>query len=383
MALERNLIMKKIAFTGDLGFSSKYFRGTYNNEGLLDKKIIDYLSNTDYTVVNVEGCVGTGNSTAAKPLVHANPPECLDFLKKINGNIWALANNHITDCGRDGVESTLDIAAQNGVQTVGIGLNMEQAEKPIIIENAGADIGIIAVTQEETEQATEKTEGCVLWDNNKKISGMIADVKTRCRWCIIVVHSGPEFCQLMPPTVRKQYKKYLKMGADIVIGHHPHVVENYEKIGDKIIFYSLGNFIFDTDYQRLQKYTEYGVFVKFYFGENTFTWDYKSMKIDRETQTIHHCKAPDIFTNVTAGQYALLWPLAMRNLYKNEYYKWTYLYPEFKDYSKWQWFKFYLRHRKVSARNRGIISGNIMYCLQLWRFGNKKLINYIKKGRYD
>ena len=372
--------MKKIAFTGDIGFSSKYFRGTYVREDLVDKKLIDYLCDTDYTVLNVEGCINNGKASASKPLVHANPPECLPFLKKINGNIWALANNHITDCGREGLESTLKIAEENGVQTVGIGLNMEQASKPIIIENGDANIGIIAVTQEETEEATENREGCVLWDNNAKISEMISEIKKKCRWCVVVVHSGPEFCQLMPPSVRKQYKKYLELGADVVIGHHPHVVENYEKFGDKIIFYSLGNFIFDTDYQRLQKYTEFGVFVKLYFGTDSFKWDYMAMKIDRETQTIVACDAPDIFTNVSAWQYALLWPLAMRNLYKNELVKFPYLFPKFKDYSKWEWFKFYFKQGKVSARNRGVISGNIVYCLNLWRFGNKKLIKYIKEG---
>lgn len=372
--------MKKIAFTGDIGFSSKYFRGTYVREDLVDKKLIDYLCDTDYTVLNVEGCINNGKASASKPLIHANPPECLPFLKKVNGNIWALANNHITDCGREGLESTLNIAEENGVQTVGIGLNMEQASKPIIIENGDANIGIIAVTQEETEEATENREGCVLWNNNAKISEMISEIKKKCRWCVVVVHSGPEFCQLMPPSVRKQYKKYLELGADVVIGHHPHVVENYEKFGDKIIFYSLGNFIFDTDYQRLQKYTEFGVFVKLYFGADSFKWDYMAMKIDRETQTIVACDAPDIFTNVSACQYALLWPLAMRNLYKNEHVKFPYLYPKFKDYSKWEWFKFYLERSKKSARNRGIISGNIAYCLNLWRFGNKKLIKYIKEG---
>jgi len=371
--------MKKIIFKGDLGFSSKYFRGTYNNDNLLDEECINYLRDTDFTVVNVEGCIGSGKTTASKPLVHANPPECVEFLRKINGNIWTLANNHITDCGREGVESTLDIAAQNGVQTVGIGLNIQQAQKPIIIENDGADIGIIAVT-EEIEQATENSEGCVLWSNDEKIVQMIAEIKAKCRWCVVIVHSGPEFCQLMPPPVRKQYKKYLKMGADIVIGHHPHVVENYEIIGDKIIFYSLGNFIFDTDYQRLQKYTEYGVFVKLYFEKDSFTWDYKAIEIDRKTQTIHQTEAPDIFTNVSALQYALLWPLAMRNQYKNELVKFPYIYPEVKGYSKWQWFKFYLKRGKISARNQCVISGNLLYCLNLWRFGNKKLIKYIKEG---
>jgi poly-gamma-glutamate synthesis protein (capsule biosynthesis protein) len=329
----------------------------------------------------VEGCVGNIKASASKPLVHSNPPECLNFLRKINGNIWALANNHVTDCGREGVESTLRIAEENGIQTVGLGLNMAQAEKPIIIENDGADIGIIAVTQEETEQATADKEGCVLWDNNEKIARMIAQVKETCRWCVVVVHSGPEFCQLMPPSVRKQYKKYLQFGADIVVGHHPHVVENYETFGDKIIFYSLGNFIFDTDYQRLQKYTEYGVFVKFSFDRDKFTWDYRAMRIDRETQTIVASEAPDIFTNVTAGQYALLWPLAMRNLYQNEMVKLPYLFPKMGEYSKWKWFKFYRRQSKVSARFQGIISGHLMYCLNLWRLGDKKLQEYIKNGK--
>lgn len=373
--------MKKIAFTGDMGFSSKYFRGTYDREDLIDKKIIEYLSDTDYTIVNVEGCVSDAKGSASKPIIHANPPECVDFLKKINGNIWTLANNHIGDCGREGMESTLRIAGENGVQTVGAGLDMAQAEKPIIIENDGADIGIISVTEEETKQATKDSEGCVLWDNNEKISQMISLIKEKCRWCVVIVHSGPEFSQLMPPSVRKQYKKYLDFGADVVVGHHPHVVQNYEQFGDKIIFYSLGNFIFDTDYQRLQNYTEYGVLVKLCFDKDSFTWDYRAIKIDRTTQTIHSCEAPDIFTNVSSGQYSLLWPLAMRNLYKNEHIKFPYLNSKYKSYTKWQWFRFYLKRTKISARHQGIISGNIMYCFNLWRFGNKKLIKYIKEGR--
>lgn len=373
--------MKKIAFTGDLGFSSKYFRGTYDKEDLLDPSLIEYLSDTDHTVVNVEGCVGNIKPSADKPLVHTNPPECLSFLNKINCNIWALANNHTTDCGRDGVESTLNIAHENGIQMVGLGLDIKEAEKPIIIENDGADIGIIAVTEEEITTATEDREGGILWEDDKKISQMIADVKAKCRFCIVIVHSGPEFCQLMPPSVRKQYKKYLDFGADIVIGHHPHVVENYETFGDKIIFYSLGNFIFDTDYQRMQNYTEYGIFVKLYFYKDHFEWDHRAMRIERETQTIVPCKTPEIFTNVTASQYALLWPLAMRYLYLNEQVKFPYLYPRMKNYPKRKWIKFYLKRHKISLRHRGIISGNIMYCLNLWRFGDKRLIKYIKEGR--
>lgn len=375
--------MKRIAFTGDIGFSSKYFRGTYEKENLLHPDLVAYLSDTDYTVVNVEGCVFKGEGSADKPIVHANPPECIDFLKKINGNVWNLSNNHIMDCGREGVESSLKYAEENGIPTMGVGLNETQAAKPVILENDGADIGLVSVTYEETQPATEDTEGIIRWDNMEKIAEMIGQVKKTCRWCIVNVHAGPEFCQMMPAAMRKIYKSYLKLGADIVVGHHPHVTQNYEIIGDKIIFYSLGNFVFDTDYQRLQKYTDQGVFIKITFGKDSFTWDHRALKIDRETQTIVPGETPDIFTNIPASQYRLLWPLAMHSLYQNELVKFRYLFPHTREFKKKGWKEFYANRIKKVRYWGSILTGKKLYHLQYWRLGNQKIQKYIKEGTVE
>ena len=372
--------MKRIAFTGDLGFSSKYFRGTYDKEDLLHPELVAYLNDSDYTVVNVEGCLYRGQGSASKPLVHANPPECVDFLKKINGNIWNIANNHIMDCGREGLESTLQIAADNGIPTLGVGLDIAQAAKPVIIENDGADIGILSVTQEESPAATEDSEGVIRWDDKEKIAQMIADVKKTCRWCVMIVHAGPEFTTLMPPMARDIYKSYLDMGADVVIGHHPHVTMNYELVGEKVIFYSLGNFVFDTDYQRLQKYTEFGVFVKLNFGEDSFTWDHQGMKIDRATQTIVPCEAPEIFTNVSAEQYELLWPLAMHCLYQNEVVKFKYLFPKMKDFTEAEWEAYYAERIKRLPHWAGIVDGKQRYCSDPRKVGDEKIRKYIEQS---
>lgn len=372
--------MKRIAFTGDLGFSSKYFRGTYDREDLLHPSLVQYLSDADYTVVNVEGCLFKGQSAANKPFVHANPPECVDFLKKIGGNIWNIANNHIMDHGREGLESTLQIARDCGVETVGVGLNVTQAAKPVIIPNDGADIGILSVTQDETPAATENSEGCVQWDDTERLARMIADVRKTCRWCVVVVHAGPEFCQLMPPSVREIYRGYLELGADVVIGHHPHVTQNYETIGDKIIFYSLGNFIFDTDYQRLQRYTDQGVLVKLSFGKDSFTWDHRATKIDRRTQTVIPCRTPAIFTNIPERQYALLWPLAMHDLFENERVKFQCLKPELKGCTDEQWYAFYDRRVKKQPRWQCILDGHRAYSWGFWKLGNQKVQKYILDG---
>lgn len=375
--------MKRIAFTGDLGFSSKYFRGTYDKENLLHPDLVAYLSDTDYTVVNVEGCVCKGLGSADKPIVHANPPECIDFLKKINGNVWNLSNNHIMDCGRAGLERTLEIAAENGIPTLGVGLNEAQASKPVILENDGADIGLISLTYEETPAATADQEGIIRWDNMEKIAQMIDEIKKTCRWCVVNVHAGPEFSQLMPPTIRDLYKRYLNMGADIVVGHHPHVTQNYETFGDKIIFYSLGNFVFDTDYQRLQKYTDYGVFIKINFGKDSFTWDHRAMRIDRETQTIVPCKTPDIFTDIPESQYQLLWPLAMHSLHQNEIVKFQYLFPKFKDYTQAEWDEFYSNRIKKFPYWAPVIDCEPLYQLRLWRLADEKLQKYIIDGTVE
>ena len=372
--------MKRIAFTGDLAFS-RYFKGAYSREDLLDPAVTGFLCDSDYTVANVEGCISDGTGTAAKPLVHANPPESVDFLRSINANIWALANNHITDCGKEGLESTLHIAAANNVQTIGIGLNEEQAAKPVIIENDGADIGIFAVTYWETPEATADSEGCIRWNNNEKVKQIIADIKKTCRWCVVVVHCGDEFAQLPMPYIRDQYHNYLQWGADVVVGHHPHIVENYETVGDKVIFYSLGNFIFDTDYQRLQKYTEFGMLVKLNFGADSFTWDHMATFIDRENHRILPGKDPDIFTDVSPKQYKLLWPLAAKNLIDNEMVKYPYLFPKMRDYNKKEWKNWWNQRFVNSPVGKAEKRGKRLYRLHWWRFGDTKLVRYIKNAR--
>lgn len=89
------------------------------------------------------------------------------------------------------------------------------------------------------------------------------------------------------------------LSADIVIGHHPHVSQNYETFGKKTAFYSLGNFIFDTNYQRIQNYTQYGMLIKINFNNNDYSWEYLAIKINRESATISKSQPPEIFCNIS------------------------------------------------------------------------------------
>ena len=103
------------------------------------------------------------------------------------------------------------------------------------------------------------------------------------------------------------------MGADVVVGHHPHVPENYELFDNgKAIFYSLGNFIFDTDYQRAHLYTEIGILLKLLFTEEKLCFDAMAIHIDRSTERIDETGLPVVFTNISADEYKLLAPLSAK-----------------------------------------------------------------------
>ena len=367
--------MTKIAFTGDVAFS-KHFQNTLGPD-LLSDEVVNFLTEADHVVVNVEGSMTVPNFQGGKSLYHVNNPEGVHWIKKIGGDIWNLANNHIMDCGLQGYLDTKALAVEHGCVTVGCGENIHEAERPLILEESGG-IGILSLMHTEKQRADEDRPGNVMWDDYERIGRNIKAMKEKNRWCVIVVHGDQEFSYLPMPYARKKYKKYLELGADIVVAHHPHVVQNYETFGDKIIFYSLGNFIFDTDYQRVQKYTEDGVLVKINFAEDSFSWEYLPVKINRETQTIGKGQCPAVFCDINESEYRRLWPVTARNFCRNLRNKKAFLDPAKKDWPLWKWWHFELEECKKEY-GKDVIRGRLAWYLQLWRLSEKKeIIDYMR-----
>lgn len=306
-----------IAFTGDIGFD-KYMEGQWSNGGLLSPEILGFLKSADHVAVNVEGPIVDADieqsNEGTAQLIHAMPKGAADLLCDIKADIWNICNNHIMDAGPAGIKSTLDIAAQRGVMTLGAGMDIAEARRPVIVNEAGG-IGMIGVGyQRACRAAGEDKAGCYSWSDLDSIADSIAEIKKSCRWCIIVAHAGEEFTPLPSPYTRERYHKYLEMGADIVVAHHPHVPMNYEKVGDKMIFYSLGNFIFDTDYQRSQFNTQYGIVIKLNFTEESFDCEAMGIEIKRDRPRVVKAALPRIFTHVGSEDYALLAPLSAKVL---------------------------------------------------------------------
>ena len=342
-----------VVFTGDIGFD-RYMDRKWEDDALLAPAVLDFFHSADHVVANVEGAVISAEEAgAAGEFVHYMDPAVTRVLKAMQADIWAIGNNHIMDAGQAGLVSTRKIAADMGYQTVGAGLNEEEASQPVYLEEAGG-IGIINVTHVIKRQATDTTPGVLNWGNWPRIQARIDEIKAKCRWCVVVCHGGEEFASLPSPYTRERYIRFLELGADVVVGHHPHVTENYELFEDgKAIFYSLGNFIFDTNYQRAHPYTELGVLLKLIFTEDAMDFEAMGIEILRGEERIKEAPLPGVFTNIPAGEYDLLAPLAAKTFVAEEKRRMIYLESErFANATEAEWDSYFL-----STEPEGYVEG--------------------------
>lgn len=212
-----------------------------------DKIFGDSLSvirKADLSFVNLECPLTTYASSICKsgPSLKADP-DCVHALKFFS--LIGLANNHIMDFGKDGLQSTLEACESIGVPTTGAGVNIKEAKKHHIITVGNLSVAIIAIAEHEFNQAGDNAGGSApidVIDNYHQI--MLA--KKQADIVIVTLHGGNEYFPYPRPGLRKLCQHYIDLGVETVICHHPHVPGAYEYYKGKPIFYSLGNLIFDN-----------------------------------------------------------------------------------------------------------------------------------------
>ena len=325
-----------VGFTGDMTFT-KYFGDGTPPADYLSKEVREFLTTANHFVCNLEGPLTKRKKIRDSDYLHSSAPEMAEYLPKLGLDIWNLANNHMLDFGAEGLRDTLNTAAEIQCQTLGAGASIEQAVSPLLLEEGGG-VGLLGITYSPNKTADGTNYCCLHWDDMERICTAIQSIKTQCRWCVLVIHGGDEFSSMPMSYTRKRYLRYLQFGADVIVGHHPHVPQNYERVGCKIIFYSLGNFVFDTDYQRVQRHTDIGILLKIMFNADSLRWDYLPVRIDRNRMWIEECERPVIFSEISENDYKKLRPYAAMALLQAERRRDAFLNPEkLNRYPKWKW----------------------------------------------
>jgi hypothetical protein len=209
------------------------------------------IASCDYSIANFEAPIsGVGSPQRKSGIHHSQRRETIRGLKEQGFDLLLLANNHTMDYGRDGLQATMDLASQVGLDVTGAGFSESEAYTPLIKSINGITVGIINVCESQfgvLDYYPRQDSSGYAWIHHRKVDLLILELKRKCDFVIVCAHAGLEHYSVPQKEWRERYRQFCDLGADLVVGSHPHVPQGYEEYGDSWIFYSLGNFYFDSE----------------------------------------------------------------------------------------------------------------------------------------
>jgi hypothetical protein len=240
--------MINISFLGDISFNNGY-NDLFRNKINPFENVSNILLNSNLVVGNLE-CFAESNEgeNALKiPRLKTNI-ETLNYLNNINIGITTLANNHLYDNLADGFFKTIAFLKECKIDYMGAGINEFEYSTPYIKTFDEISLGFLNyVTQDTNPSLPENALISPNFYNKEKAFSDIKKIKNTVNFVIILIHWGgrveggfyPD--QYQPIMARE----LIDAGADLIVGHHSHTFQPFEKYKGKYIFYSLGNFCFD------------------------------------------------------------------------------------------------------------------------------------------
>lgn len=202
-------------------------------------------------------------SSGPRLLAHPDSP---NVVRRWSPGFATLATNHILDAGEEGLANTLGSLNRAGFTTVGAGRTREEITRPLFWETAEGRLAVVNWVFPETHPDWMSVPGPNCWPGLEGAKRTIQKLKHKTDWVLIVAHWSDEYFPYPRPEDRAIARELARMGADLVVGHHPHVVRGMEIIGSCPVFYSVGNFYF-SDMEAPRNREGLGVQISFRRGE--------------------------------------------------------------------------------------------------------------------
>jgi poly-gamma-glutamate synthesis protein (capsule biosynthesis protein) len=226
-------------------------------------KIEKDLKEADILFGNLEGPISDKGQKVGSIYSFRMDPKSIDGLLFVGFDILSVANNHMFDYSRMAMEDTFSRLEKSGIDYVGGGFNEAEAYSPKIKEinpirkskisngASGTKIAFLAFNDigALSWEAKGERSGMALLDKDK-LEKSIKNAKTQADLVVVSMHFGDEY-KTSPTLKQKTIAQFaIDSGADLVVGHHPHVIEPVEQYKEGWIAYSVGNFIFDQNFSE-------------------------------------------------------------------------------------------------------------------------------------
>lgn len=238
-----------ILFTGDVLLD----RGV---APFLEHKGIDYIFEevspmflrADNVIINLECPLTDIEAPVNKKFIFRANPKWAKHLRRLGVTHVAMANNHTNDQGRDGLKDTYEHIVDAGIVPLGYGMNMDERLTPCIIEKGNIKVAVFNAVMFPLEnwfQLDDRPDVCI------PSSDILIETVRNYReehpenFVVMVFHWGLEFKE--QPTIMQRHiaHELADIGVNAIVGHHPHILQPIEQIDNTMVFYSLGNFVFD------------------------------------------------------------------------------------------------------------------------------------------
>ncbi len=208
--------------------------------------VAPWLRAAGLAVGNLECVIGEQGLPRPGPYRLRAPLAAIATLRSAGFDLLGLANNHVLDYGPSGLAETASRLQRAGIDSIGAGPNAAAARKAVIRQAGGLRLAFVAFNavpdpDDEPGDGGWTPSG---WDQEEALAA-IAAARPEADAVIVFVHWGYEYELSPDPAQRDAARATLDAGADLLIGHHPHVVQGTEALGGRFVAYSLGNLVFD------------------------------------------------------------------------------------------------------------------------------------------
>ncbi len=243
----------RLAFVGDIMLARgvqnsvmKNFNGDFSS--LFEN--LGILKNSDIVFGNLEGPASDKGADLKNLYSFRMNPSIIPALRGAGFHILSLANNHMGDWGREALTDTMERLKENEIYYTGAGFNKTEAEEPIIIEKNNIKIGYLAFTDKGPNWLQAGEKAGILLASDPRFKEIIKNASEKVDHLVVSFHFGEEYQKIHDKRQEFLAHTAIDNGARIIIGHHPHVLQDFEIYNNGLIAYSLGNFIFDQHFSE-------------------------------------------------------------------------------------------------------------------------------------
>lgn len=225
------------------------------------RPMAERLARADVTVGNMESTLSDDGMPRQAPVSDsfAAPPAVLDGLADAGFDVLSLGNNHTGDYGRDSLVETVRRFRGSGIEPVGAGADRAEAWRPVVVERRGVRVGFLAFNAiGETWRAGPESSGAaslhmqprtgsIVPAELDRLAGRVRRLAARTDVTIVLPHWGEQYTHEPVADQRTVGARLLDAGASVVVGGHPHWVQDVQRHRGGFVVHSLGNFVFDMD----------------------------------------------------------------------------------------------------------------------------------------